>query len=142
MRRLTLILAAALALTCAAGMAEPKAESFNVAVALLTTGTNTLPEVRGYLDEVHVSVNDGASTGTVALAYVPLDGITAAVNIATNEVIASKVWRPAVDSTTVAGIANTNDPPARYGFAGETVRCIVTGSPTGKTWTVTLKLDR
>ena len=36
----------------------------------------------------------------------------------------------------------TSDPPGMYSLCGETLRLIVTGSPTGKTWRATLKLQR
>ena len=106
-----------------------------------TSGTNTINNLRGYMDEIHVSVSDGVSTGTVYLAYVPLDGITPAVNVATGEVIEAKVWRPRLDGTDIAGADLTNDPPARPMLAGESMRMIVLGTVTGVTWTATIKLD-
>ena len=107
-----------------------------------TSGTNTINNLRGYVDEIHVSVSDGLSTGTVWLAYVPVDGITPAVNIATGVVTAAKVWRPRLDGTDIAGAALTSDPPARVMLAGESLRMIVTGSVTSRTWTATVKLDK
>ena len=107
-----------------------------------TAGTNTINNLRGYVDEIHVSVSDGLSTGTVYLAYVPVDGITPAVNIATGVVTAAKVWRPRLDGTDIAGAALTGDPPARVMLAGESLRMIVTGSVTSRVWTATVKLDK
>jgi len=107
-----------------------------------TSGTNTINNLRGYVDEIHVSVSDGSSTGTVWLAYVPLDGITPAVNIATGVVTAAKVWRPRLDGTDIAGVALTSDAPDRVMLAGESLRLIVTGSVTSRVWTATIKLDK
>jgi hypothetical protein len=113
-----------------------------MAMGAKTGLTNTINNLRGYLDEIQVSCSDGISTGTVALAYVPLDGITPAVNVATGAVAAAKVWRPSLDRTDIAGVDLTSDPPWRVMFAGESLRMIVLGSPTNKAWTATIKLDK
>ena len=107
-----------------------------------TSGTNTINNLRGYMDEVYVSCSDGISTATVYLAYVPLDGITPAVNVATGVVTAAKLWRTDLDRTDIAGADLTNDPPARPMLAGESMRMIVLGTVTGVTWTATIKLDK
>ena len=121
---------------------NPGTRTITVTTATNTTaGTNTINNLRGYLDEIHVSCSDGNSTGTVYLAYVPTDGITPVVNVATGSVVAAKLWRPSVDRTDIAGVDLTNDPPSRPMLAGESLRMIVTGSPTNKTWTATIKLD-
>jgi len=112
-------------------------------VLITNTGTtNTINNLRGYMDEIYISCSDGISTGTVYLAYIPIDGITPAVNVATGSVVAAKLWRPSVDRTDIAGVALTSDPPGRVMLAGESMRMIVLGSPTNKTWTATIKLDR
>jgi len=142
MRKL-LYIACAVLMACAC-YADQNPDTRTVLVTTITnttSGTNTINNLRGYVDEIQVSVSDGVSTGTVALAYVPLDGITPAVNVATGEVIAAKVWRPRLDGTDIAGAALTSDPPARVMLAGESLRMIVTGSPTSKVWTATIKLD-
>ena len=142
MRKL-LYIACAVLMACAC-YADQNPGTRTVLVTTTTntiTGTNTINNLRGYMDEIQVSVSDGISTGTVALAYVPLDGITPAVNVATGEVIVAKVWRPRLDGTDIAGAALTNDPPARVMLAGESLRMIVTGSVTSRIWTATIKLD-
>jgi len=141
MRRRLIETMAVCLLACAAS-AGPVARTFKVTMGALANGTNTLAEVRGYIDEVHVSVSDGASTGTVALTYAPLDGVTAAISVATGATTGSKVWRPRVDGTAVAGTALTSDPPSRFMLAGETLSMTVTGSPTNVAWTATIKLDQ
>jgi len=137
-----LLLTACVGLIACVCSAAPRAYTLKMVLGAATGATNTLTGLSGYIDEIHVSVSDGVSTGTVALAYMPLDGITPAVNIATGVVTAAKVWRPRIDVMDIAGADLTNDPPARVMLAGESVRMIVTGSPTNKTWTATIKLDR
>lgn len=134
-------------MTCAAllagfCLAEPKAHVFSVSMGAATGNTNTLTGVFGKIVEVQVSCADGSSTGTVALAYIPLDGINSAVNISTGEVTGVKIFRPTVDSTDIAGADLTSDTPERFYITGETLRLIVTGSPTNKTWKATIKIDR
>ena len=121
---------------------NPDTRSVAVVLGAATTETNTINNLRGYLDEIYVSCSDGSSTGTVAVAYIPTDGITPAINVATGAVAAAKLWRPRVDVTDIAGVALTSDPPSRVMLAGESLSLIVTGSPTNKTWTATIKLDR
>ena len=136
-----LILALAGLVACAC-YAEPRIYTLPVAMGAATGNTGTLDGVSGYLDEVYVSCSDGSSTGTVYLAYVPVDGITPAVNVATGEVTAAKVWRPRIDATDVAGADLTSDAPGRVALAAETLRLIVLGSPTNKTWKASIKVDR
>ena len=143
MRKL-LYIACAVFAACASCYADQNPGTRTVLVTTITnttSGTNTINNLRGYVDEIHVSVSDGVSTGTVYLAYVPIDGITPAVNIATGVVTAAKVWRPVVDRTDIAGVALTSDPPARVMLAGESLRMIVLGSETSRVWTATIKLD-
>jgi hypothetical protein len=121
---------------------NPDTRTITVTMGAATGLTNTINNLRGYLDEIYVSCSDGSSTGTISLAYVPLDGVTPAVNVATGVVTAAKVWRPRLDGTDIAGDDLTSDPPGRVMLAGESMRLIVTGSPTNKTWTATIKLDK
>lgn len=121
---------------------NPYTRTITVTMGAATGLTNTINNLRGYLDEIYVSCSDGSSTGTISLAYVPLDGVTPAVNVATGVVTAAKVWRPRLDGTDIAGDDLTSDPPGRVMLAGESMRLIVTGSPTNKTWTATIKLDK
>ena len=121
---------------------NPDTRTIDVVLGAATSKTNTINNLRGYMDEIYVSCSDGSSTGTVYLAYVPSDAITPAVNVATGAVAAAKLWRPRIDATDIAGVALTSDPPGRVMFAGESLRMIVTGSPTNKTWRATIKLDR
>ena len=141
MRRLIATLIVLAALVCVA-RAEPWAERVAVTMGTATTATNTITDVVGWVESILVSVSDGASTGTVTIAYLPNDGVSAAVSIATGATTDEKLWRPRVDGTTVAGVANTNDPPERFLLMRETVRMVVAGSPTGKVWTATLKMEK
>jgi hypothetical protein len=140
MRKLALIVSAALA-ACAC-LAEPFNQAISLALGDATAGTQTVENVRGYLNAIHVSVSDGASTGTVQIAIVPSDTNVSAINVATNSVVATDTWRPRVDATDVAGSALTSDPPLRYPLTGDDLRMIVSGSPTGVTWRATIKVDR
>ena len=141
MRKLILIACAVLMACACYADQNPGTRTVSIVLGAATGETNTINNLRGYMDEIHVSCSDGSSTGTVALAYVPTDGITPAVDVATGSVIAAKLWRPRLDGTDVAGDDLTNDPPSRVMLAGESLRMIVTGSPTNKTWTATIKLD-
>jgi len=140
MRKLITITGACL-VACAC-FAEPRSKTISIAMGAATAKTQTLENVRGYLDAVHVTVSDGSSTGTVLVAIVPLDTGISAINVATNSVVGTDSWRPVVDATDTKGAALTSDPPGRYPLSGDSVRVIVSGSPTGVTWKTTIKFDR
>lgn len=122
--------------------AEPRNYTFPLAMTSNTASTGTMAGVVGQLVEITVSCSDNNSTGSMAIAYLPNDGLASAVNVATATVVKTKTWRPTVDSTDVAGAALTSDPPGFFYLAGETLRLGVWGSPTNKTWTATIKVDR
>jgi hypothetical protein len=113
-------------------VAGPQQNYREIVLGTNTSGTSAM-NVNGIVDAVYVAVSDGASTGTVTLAYAPLVGGTS-INISTNAVTDEKVWRPVVDRTDTAGAALTSDEPAPYVLAGEAVTFSVSGSPTGLTW--------
>lgn len=142
MRKLFLIACAGLLACACFADQNPDIRTNSIILGAVTSKTNTINNLRGYMDEIYVSCSDNSSTGTVYLAYVPMDGITPAINVATGAVVAAKVWRPSVDRTDIAGTDLTSDPPGRVMLAGESLRLIVLGSPTNKTWTATIKLDR
>ena len=142
MRKLLLTACAVFAACACYADQNPDTRTLAVVMGAATSKTNTIHNLRGYMDEVYISCSGGISTSTVHLAYVPLDGITPAANVATGVVAKAKLWRPRLDGTDIAGADLTNDPPARVMFAGESLRMIVTGSPTNLTWTATIKLDR
>lgn len=122
---------------------NPDIRTNSVALGASTGKTNTINNVRGFIHEVSVCSSDGISTGNVSLAYIPRDGISAAVNISTGVVANTKLWRPAIDSTDVNGADLTSDPPGRIMLAGESVRLIVTSSSkTNISWHAIIKLDR
>ena len=121
---------------------NPAPRTVSVVLGAATSKTNTINNLRGYLDEIQVYSSDGLSTGTVYLAYVPTDGIMPAVNVATGLVTHTKSWRPSIDRTDIAGVDLSNDPPSRVMLAGESLRLIISGSRTNKTWTATIKLDK
>jgi len=141
MRKLIIIACAGLFAACAC-YAEPKAYVFPVSMGTNTTVTNTFSGIFGKVVEVQASCSDVVSTGTVYVSYVPVDGINSAVNIATGAVAASKMWRPTVDSTDIAGADLTSETPGCFYLASEALRVIVGGSPTNKTWKITIKVDR
>lgn len=142
MRKLLLSACAGLLACACFADQNPSTREISCAMGAASGKTNTINNLRGYLDEIYVSCSDGISTGSVFLAYIPLDGKTPAVNVATGTVAAAKVWRPRVDTTDISGADLTSDPPARVMLAGESMRLIISGSPTNKTWTATIKLDR
>ena len=135
------VLISALVAVCAAH-AAPEALTLNVVMGDATTKTGTFANVRGYVDTVDVATASGSSTGTVAIAYVPIDTNVSAVNIATNAVTGSTTWRPRVDGTSIAGAALTSDPPGKYLLVGDALRMIISASSTGITWKATVKLDK
>ncbi len=140
MRRLTSILLAVGLVVCASALAKPKPKRFTpIALGGQTGGTNTMG-VTGYVKAIYVSVSDGASTGNVVISYAPYVGGDA-INIATNLVTDEKVFRPVVDSTTIAGVDLGSDPPTPYVLAGETVSLVVSGSPTNLTWSGVLIVE-
>ena len=123
-------------------MARPRQQSVKVVLtgAAVYAGTNTTASVNGYIDEIVVSCSDGASTGVVAVTVSPLAGD--AVSIATGTVTDEKRWRPRVDSTTVAGAANTGNDPIRFPVVGETINVEVTASESSNvTWRADIKYD-
>lgn len=124
---------------CACWAGGPKLHLIEIATGAKTSGTNTLTDVSGYLEDIQVSVSDGVSTGSVWVAMLRPDSTVAAVNIATNVVTDEKLFRPVVDGTDILGAALTSDPPRRMYLMGETLRCIVQGSPTNKTWRFRVK---
>ena len=140
MRKL-LYIACAVLMACACS-AEPRAYTLNMVMGAGTGATNTLTGLRGFVEEIQVVVSDVVSTGTVFIAYLPLDVSATAVNIATGSVEAVKIWRPGLDMTDIAGADLTGDPPVRVMLTGESIRMIVADSPTNKTWKATIKLDR
>ena len=106
----------------------------------VTGGTGTLSQVSGYLEDIQVSVTGGGATGCVFIATLRPDSVVAAVNVGTNIVTGTKLFRPAVDFTDVLGAALTSDPPRRQYLYGETMRMIVThSSATGVTWRARIK---
>lgn len=128
------VLLSSVACICIAG---GNSQALEIALGSLTSKTGTLSKVSGYLEDIQVTCSDLVSTGDVKIAYVPLAG--SAVNIATNLVAGEKTFRPVVDSTDILGAALTSDPPRRMYFYKESVRVIIAGSPTNKTWTVQIK---
>ena len=141
MRKLLTVCACLLVAACA--FAEgPAARSLVIALGNGTGGTNTTQAISGYIEEVQVACSDAAVTGDVFVAIVPADTSAASIDIATNTVIGSKLWRPRVDATSLLGADLTSDPPVRYFVCGDAVKFIVTGSSaTNKTWTCRIKTN-
>jgi hypothetical protein len=139
MRKLLTVCACLLVAACA--FAEgPAARSLVIALGNSTGGTNTTQAVSGYIEEVQVTCSDVLQTGSVFVAIVPADVTASAINIATNAVVGSKLWRPRVDATSLLGADLTSDPPVRYFVFGDTVQFIVTASTaTNKTWSCRIK---
>lgn len=141
MRR-TMAILAGLWMAGALAYASPEVYPIYIKLGTATASTQTLAGVKGYVDAVFVTVSGGACTGQVFVSYAPIDGVSAAVNIATNEVIGKKVWRPRVDGTDLLGADLTSDPPGRHALVGETVSFVVIGSPTNHTWRCNLVVDK
>ena len=139
MRKLIIMIGASLA-ACAV-MAGPKDVPIYLAMGDATAKTQSVENVTGYIDAIYVSCESGTATGIVAIAIVPKDGNTTAIDVATGTAIGSKVWRPRVDGTAVAGTDLSSDPPGRFVLVGDTLRLIVSSSPTGETWRAAIMMD-
>ena len=109
-----------------------------IVLAGLTGGTSTVANVRGFVEEIYCD-SPSAVTGNVVVSYQPVISTMAAVTMATNMVSSDTIWRPAYDRTDVKATALTSDQPGRYCLAGETVKFVVTESPTNLTWKLYLK---
>ena len=124
------------------------ADDFNRAVlqvdlGVSTSGTFTTANAyNGFIDSIYVSGSDAVSTGNVVVSVIPVDSLISDIVVATNDVTATKVFRPRVDSTDVAGTALTNDGPERYILVGEKLKINITGSPTGSVWIATVNINR
>ena len=142
MKRLISILAVlAVAATIAGAAMHERTVNVVLSGNGCTGGTNTIATVQGYIESIQVLCTDGASTGAVYVAVVSPEATVAALNIATNAVVASKLWRPRVDATDMLGADLTSDPPVRHFLISETVRMIVTDSPSNKTWRAYIKTN-
>jgi len=141
MRKLLTVCACLLVAACA--FAEgPAARSLVIALGNGTGGTNTTQDINGYIEEVQVACSGSTVTGNVFVSIVPADTSAASIDIATNAVVGTKLWRPRVDATSLLGADLTSDPPVRYFVCGDTVKLIVTGSSaTNKTWTCRIKTN-
>lgn len=141
-KALFIIFALLIAIAC---YAEPKSYVLSIPIGTQTTVTNTFggdKGIKGKLDTLTVSASDQAITANVAVAYTPLDGYAPNVNIATNDVVGTKTWRPRYDGTDTAGAALTSDPQDnKLILTSEQLQVIVAGSDTSVTWRVTLKMD-
>jgi len=140
MRSATLNLLAALALLALPALAKPDLKYIDLTLGTGTGATGTMSIASGYLEDIQVLVTDGISTGSVFIAVLRTDSTVAAVNIATNTVTDELLFRPVVDSTDILGAALTSDPPRRMYLHEETLRFIVTDSPTNKVWRMRVKL--
>jgi hypothetical protein len=127
-------IALALLLTVAAAMAQERYVR-DVSTDTNGVGSATFTDVAGTLDAVFVSTAT-AITGTVTIAYSPL-GLSA-VNLATNAVVGSKAFYPAVYMTDVAGTALTNFQPKAYTLKRDDVTVSVTNAPASSVWRVVL----
>ncbi len=143
MRKLSYIGAAVLLAACAiAGPMLQRSVKSAIVMGATTGGTNTITaDLWGYIEELTVTCSDGVSTGAVVVAVQPSDAKATAYNIATNSVVASRLYRPRVDATDISGTALSSDPPVRYCLMGDSISYAVTGSPTNVTWTLTIKLS-
>jgi hypothetical protein len=141
MRKLSLILGAAVLVAACACLAGPRHATFS-----LSTGTNVLASssttaISGYIDEIVMELPSGtAVTGTVSVTATPVVG--SAVTLASKEISATQLIRPRLDGTDSSGAALTSDPPWRYMSAADTLTIAVTGAnTTGLTWRVFVKYD-
>ena len=141
MRKLLTVCACLLVAACA--FAEgPAARSLVIALGNGTGGTNTTQAIIGSIEDVQVACSGSTVTGNVFVSIVPADTSAASIDIATNAVTGSKLWRPRVDATSMLGADLTSDPPVRYFVCGDAVKLIVTdSSETNKTWTCRIKTN-
>lgn len=137
-----LALVAVMALCGCVAVAAPVSVSTNVAMAGTNLVQATLYNVSGYLDEILVSANDATSVASVAVYAVPPDTYATAVTVATNEVTASKLFRPRFDGTGTDGAALGSDPPGRVLLYGETIIVRVANTGTNVVWTFRIKTDK
>jgi len=128
-----------LVLVCVMALAGGDLQHADAVLTTQTAGTGTLSNVSGYLEDIQVLVTDGVSTGVVSIALLRPDSTVGVSVICTNTVTDEKLFRPCVDFTDAGGTALTSDPPRRWFLWGETVRMIITGSPTNKTWRMRVK---
>ncbi|MBP7431309.1 MAG: hypothetical protein KBC05_17885 [Candidatus Hydrogenedentes bacterium] len=144
MRRLSIIVLTACLVACACFAAD-----INSAELVLDLGAaeteGTVTSVNGYngfIDSIYVSCSDGVSTGNVVVSTIPADALMAAIVVATNDVTATKVFRPRVDVTDTAGTGLADDGPERYILAGEKIKMAVTGSESGIVWKATVNMAK
>lgn len=95
----------------------------------------TYADQKGELHAILVS-NSSSVTGTVSVTYTPL-GLDE-VDLATNSVVGSKAFYPAVYLTDVEGTALTNHPPVRYIMKRDDVTVAVTNAPSLSKWRAVL----
>jgi len=109
-------------------------------LALDTNGTSviTFGSVRGQLDAVYVSFSN-SSTADVTIAYSPANADLSDINIATNTIVGTKVFRPRVKGTDVAGADITYY--TKYVLAGEEVVCTVTNGASEAECSIVLILE-
>jgi hypothetical protein len=129
-------IALALLLMVGAAMAQERYVR-DVATDTNGVGSATFTDVAGTLDAVFVSTAT-AVTGTVTVAYSPL-GLSA-VNLATNAVVGSKAFYPAVYMTDAGGTALTNFQPKAYTLKRDDVTVSVTNAPASSVWRVVLMM--
>jgi hypothetical protein len=124
--------------------AKPKAYILNVPTGAKTAVTNTFGGefgISGAIKEIYVACSDLTQTADVRVAYSPLDGYAASINLATNEIVGSKSFAPCRDLTDVKGTALTSDQPISYYLTGESMSVIILNTQTGLNWRVTVKVD-
>ncbi len=128
------MLALVLLIACGTALGQ---EPYKRLVTLDTNGVGsvTFGNMRGELDAVYVS---SATTADVAVAYSPAGDGVGDIDVATNTVALTKVFRPRVKGTDVAGADVTDY--SRYILAGEDVGVTVTNGASLASWVIVLIL--
>lgn len=141
--RKAIILAAAGLMACAiVAQARPQGKEYSVNTGTNATGSVTLSDVSGYVDEIICQIPAGtAVTGTVAVVATPPIG--AAVTLATKaNMTANTLFRTRLDGTSNAAVALDSDPPGRFLAIGDAIVYTVSAAnTTGLTWRVYVKWD-
>jgi len=136
---LTIISAAVLVAVCA--WAGPQI-TFTIATGTNTTATGYADPFTGEIDEI--AVYSTVATGTVSIAAIDPYSSDALV-LATNATQGSyAVWMPRLDATASTGdtarVVTYTTGDDLFNAQGETIRAAITGSRTGVTYRIRIKL--
>ena len=139
MRKLIIIAGCACLAACV--LARPKQKFVSTATGSLTSGTGTVANISGYIDEIVMELPTAGTSATIVVSVVQPMGNT--IVMASNDITATTFTRPRVSETTITGaaVAVTNA-AGRYLSYGDTWKIKVTSAtPTTKVWRAWIKYD-